>query len=251
MRIEAGDGLSAYLAAADETAAEILASNNAMMATLRTYDRYFRESLWNNQEPDTVPLVLWLNAYQLFLASVRIALSGHPAAVFPVLRTALESAAYGSLMKKRPELQDVWIKRHGSAAENKACKNAFKFSTAIASIEDRSPDICKLAILAYDGAIDYGAHPNIKGVLGHVSLTDVQDGRQIAVLHASLYGAHHIETIRGLCACMDFGFAIIGVIALSSENFTGSIITDLQSLNDAKNEASEPYSHDRERSDPA
>ncbi|CUR81625.1 hypothetical protein [Achromobacter xylosoxidans] len=63
----------------------------------------------------------------------------------------------------------------------------------------------------------------------------------IAVSHTSLYGATHIETIRGLCACLDFGFAIICIIALSSPEFSDALLADLSRLNEAKNAATERY----------
>ncbi|MEA9605995.1 hypothetical protein QY702_05900 [Xanthomonas campestris pv. plantaginis] len=240
MRIVIKGGIESYMAAADETTAELLASHDPIVAALREYDTYFREGLWRQYQPPAVPLVLCMNAYQLFLASSRMALSGHCAAVFPLLRTALESAAYASLIMHKPELQDVWTRRHQGEAEKKACRKAFTFEKAIGLLKDRAPDIHALAVLGYEGAIDYGAHPNVKGVFGHVSIDD-QDDDFFAVSHTSLYGATHIETIRGLCACLDFGFAIIGIIALSSPEISDALLADLSHLNDAKNAATERY----------
>ena len=87
-----------------------------------------------------------------------------------------------------------------------------------------------------------GGHPNIKGVFGHVSLAEDRTDEFVAVTHTSLYGARHIETIRGLCACLDFGLVIIGTIALASASPTDQVTGELQALNDAKNAATEPYS---------
>lgn len=239
VRIVIEGGIDSYIAAADETTAELLTSNEPLITALREYDTYFREGLWRQHQPPAVPLVLCMNAYQLFLAGSRMALSGHCAAVFPLLRTALESAAYASLMTRKPELQEVWTRRHQGEAEKKACRKAFTFEKAIGLLKDRAPDIHALAVLGYEGAIDYGAHPNVKGVFGHVSIDDQDDF--IAVSHTSLYGATHIETIRGLCACLDFGFAIICIIALSSPEFSDALLADLSRLNEAKNAATERY----------
>ncbi|WP_217075480.1 hypothetical protein [Burkholderia multivorans] len=107
-------------------------------------------------------------------------------------------------------------------------------------MKHRAPDIHALAALIYEGAIDYGAHPNIKGVFGHVSIED-QDADFVSVSHTSLYGATHIETIRGLCACLDFGLAIISIIALSSPEISGALLADLSHLNEAKNAATKRY----------
>ncbi|MFD3266146.1 hypothetical protein [Phenylobacterium ferrooxidans] len=246
VRVNLGGGLAAYLAAADETTAKLLASDDPLVATLREYDLHFRTRLWSAGAPDAMALIiLFMNAYQLFLAGVRTALSGHTVAVFPLLRTALESAAYGGLIAAKPELTTVWTDRHRDDAARNACRKAFTFAKAIAPLKNRAPDIHELAILAYDSAIDFGAHPNIKGVFGHVSLDEDRPDEFIAVTHTSLYSARHIETVRGLCACLDFGLAIIGAIALAGISPTEQVAGELQALNDAKNAATEPYSAPR------
>lgn len=71
VRVDLGGGLTAYLAAADETTTELLASDERLVATVREYDIHFRTRLWSAGAPDAMPLVLFMNAYQLFLAGVR------------------------------------------------------------------------------------------------------------------------------------------------------------------------------------
>lgn len=241
IRVEMDGGMDAYMAAAEETLAELLVSDSALVAALREYDRFFRTRLFAQGPSDPIALVLFMNAYQLFLAGARVALSGHCAAVFPLLRTALESAAYGGLIVRNPALGEVWTGRHRGDAERKACRKNFTFEKAILPLENRAPEIHALAVLGYEGAIDYGAHPNIKGVFGHVSLDDQREDGFTAVTHTSLYGSAHIETIRGLCACLDFGFAIVGIIALSGPTISDDLVDGLQALNEAKNAAVEPY----------
>jgi len=249
LRVVNEGGIDAYLAAADETTAELLASNSPLVAALREYDSYFRAGLWREVPPSGLSLVLYINAYQLFLAAARMALSGHCAAVFPLLRTALESAAYGGLMTHKPELEEVWMHRHRGLAERTTCRNEFTFEKAIRFLKERAPDIHALAKLGYEKAIDYGAHPNIKGVFGHVTLDDQRDDGRTEISHTSLYSATHIETIRGLCACLDFGLAIIGIIALSFSEVSDDLLADLNRLNEVKNAATKRYSSESEAGD--
>lgn len=226
---------------ADETSAELLKGNSPIVIVLRQYETYFRENLWHAPLPTPVALALGMNAYQIFLAAFRMALSGHPAAVFPLLRTALENAAYSYLIQKNPQLQEIWLQRHQGETQKKACREAFTFKKAISSIEGKAPDIHKLAIDSYESSIDYGAHPNIKGVLSHINFEDQPNDQFIALKHTSLYSSGHIETIRGLCACLDFGLVIIGIISLSLPEPRRSLEGDLNRLNKAKNEATSPY----------
>lgn len=63
----------------------------------------------------------------------------------------------------------------------------------------------------------------------------------VAVTHTSLYGSGHHETIRGICACLDFGFAIISIITLSGETVTKKLQDELQALNNVKEAAIAAY----------
>ncbi|MFT8327449.1 hypothetical protein [Gluconobacter oxydans] len=241
-RVELGDGLVQYMTAADETMRELRAADNPLVKALQQYDAYFRHDLWEHVSPaPAFALVLFLNAYQMFLGAARMALSGHPAAVFPLVRTALESASYGYLMEQQPALSNVWGNRHRSEADKKACRNAFTFDKAIKGLAHKAPDIGRLAKESYEGAIDYGAHPNLKGVFGHISINGDRPDGMVAVTHTSLYGSAHHETIRGICACLDFGFAIIGIITLSGPTATKKLQDELQALNDAKEAAIVAY----------
>ncbi|MCP1241354.1 hypothetical protein [Acetobacter lambici] len=241
-RVELGDGLVQYMTMADDTMRELRAVDNPLLKVLLQYDAYFRHDLWEHvSQTPTFANILFLNAYQMFLGAARMALSGHPAAVFPLVRTALESASYGYLMEQQPTLSEVWSNRHRSEADKKACRNAFTFDKAIKGFAHKAPDIDRLAKDAYEAAIDYGAHPNFKGVFGHVSINEDRPDGMVAVTHNSLYGSGHHETIRGICACLDFGFAIIGIITLSGQNATEKLQDELQTLNDAKEAAIAAY----------
>lgn len=241
-KVELGDGLKQYMSLADETTRELLFSDDKLVKTLHLYDDYFRGDLWLHVPPTPwLGFILFLNAYQMFLAGARMALSGHVAAVLPLLRVALESAAYGFLIEKNPELADIWTNRHTSEHDKKACRKAFTFDKAIIGLNDVAPDIYALAKAAYESAIDYGAHPNPRGVIGHVSIDEARADGLAAIVHTSLYGAGHLETSRGLCACLDFGLAIIGIIVLSGADVSKKQVDELQALSDVKNAVTADY----------
>ena len=241
-KVVMGNGLLQYMTMTDECLQEMRASQTPFLPVLIRYDDYFRRDLWEDAPlPAAFSLVLFLNAYQLFLAGTRIAMSGHPAAIFPLMRSALESASYGFLMEQQPALSEIWSHRHRSDADKSACRDAFSFHKAIADLKNRSPDIHRVAKEAYEGAIDYGAHPNVRGIVGHLSIDEGRPDGMVAVTHTSLYSAGHPETIRGLCACVDYGFPIISIIALARPTFSGTLQAELQALNDAKNAAVATY----------
>lgn len=82
-----------------------------MGLVLAHYD-FFATRLWSDNQPvPEIPMFLSTNAFMLWTSAVRIAMSGHEMAVYPLLRTALESACYVLLVKRRPELAEVWSNR--------------------------------------------------------------------------------------------------------------------------------------------
>lgn len=52
--------------------------------------------------------------------------------------------------------------------------------------------------------------------------------------------------MRGLAACLDFGLAIIALIALAEPGETDKITEDLQRLSDLKNDATAEYMNEPE-----
>lgn len=122
------------------------------------FDAYFRRDLWEHVSlKPSFAILLFLNAYQLFLAGARMGLSGHPAAVLPLQRTALDSASYGLLLEREPALSEIWANRHRSDADKKACRRAFTFERAIAGLKGKADNIHQAAQEASEDAIDYGA----------------------------------------------------------------------------------------------
>jgi hypothetical protein len=241
-KVQMGDGLKQYMSAADETTKELLLSEHKLVTTILRFDAYFRQELLPHFSPPTIlSSILFFNAYQMFLAGARMGLSGHAVAVFPLLRVALESAAYGFLIELKPELASIWTNRQKSEDDKRACRNVFTFDKAVADLQAKSPDIYALAKGIYEAAIDYGAHPNVMGVFGHVSIDENRQDGMAAVSLTSLYDASHIETIRSLCACLDFGLVIIGMTVASGADVSKKQIEDLQALSDLKNAATAEY----------
>lgn len=83
VRVVNEGGIDAYLAAADDP----------LVAALREYHSYFHDGLWQKKQPSPLPIVLYMNAYQLFLAAARMALSGH--LTFPLRGAHSEGECFG------------------------------------------------------------------------------------------------------------------------------------------------------------
>jgi hypothetical protein len=239
MIFEINESMDDYLDTAHATTAALRREDGPILRLLHDFHGYFAKTLWrdaNGMSP--VAALLSMNSFMTYLAGVRVAMSGHVVAVFPVLRTALESACYAYLIVRTPDLAAVWTDRHNGDAERKACRVAFMGAVAAVAkdIEREQPDGGNWLREAYDAAIDFGGHPNTKSVFGHVRVQeDSEEDPIYRVSLAGLYGADHWETRRVLIACADFALAIAVVLTRALEQPDERHQAELQALNDRKN----------------
>lgn len=112
-----------YFVSAAETETELLDSGSPFVAALRRYHVLFEEHVFAKQGDWSIsPCLLAMHASMTYLASLRVAFSGHAAAAFPLFRTALESACYAFLTSEDDELARTWLDRNGSEKALKLCR---------------------------------------------------------------------------------------------------------------------------------
>lgn len=247
MLVELDQSMDDYIDTTNAITAALREQDGPILQTLHAFDGYFTNTLWRGDSKlGPMAMMLSMNAYMLFLAGVRVAMTGHVNAVFPVLRTALESACYGYLIAKDPDLSAVWTDRHKDPAARKASRKAFGSAVADVAkhVEREQPGGGQWLADAYDVAIDFGAHPNIKSVVGHVRLQeDTPDDPMFRVNLAGLYGADHWETQRMLIGCLDFALAIAVVLTRALDEPDQLHQDALQALNDRKNQVSDAFAN--------
>lgn len=145
----------------------VVGNNNVIAARLSTIDSIF-EITHQNLKPSTwtqlVPSLLMLRSFSAFRASVMVALS-LPADSFPLQRLCLESAGYARLMFSTPELGKVWLKRD---EDPQRVRTQFTNRSVRAAIATDDKQLATIYQELYERTIDFGAHPNEKGVLTNV-----------------------------------------------------------------------------------
>ena len=144
------------------------------------------------------------NAYGLFLSAVRIALSGQSPPVFAVLRACLESALYAVIAAQSMENRSAWLNRTEHVS---ACRNLFKKGTTKKFLDKADPHLSNFVTALYDSMIDFGAHPNSKSVLSHLSLESRAEGE--AVTLAILHDTNSNSLVQALAACFETGVCIL------------------------------------------
>ncbi len=109
----------------------------------------------------------------LLNAGIRIALTGHAAAIFPTLYTALESACYAYRMIEDEKLEKMWADRHQNAEKRASVENTFTSAVndAARSINAQQAGSGAWIYDIYQPAIDFGAHPNPRSILLHLKFS--------------------------------------------------------------------------------
>ncbi|KPX38936.1 hypothetical protein [Pseudomonas ficuserectae] len=243
-RSNGDDSFRDFMTACTENQDEILASDSPYVAMMDSLDSYLRKHITGPEiiPDDLVVHTLRLNARYLLMTGFRIGLTGHAAGVFPTLRTALETACYAFLMSKDEALSDVWMQRDVSPEHLKACKKAFKQPIADARdmIDQLHPNKLGSWMYAlYLASIEFGAHPNAKTVTLHTKITDDEMSGMTLFESRGLYNINSFEYERSLLACVETSLAVAIVLSMTQEVTTEQINTELNELNQFKNDLEE------------
>lgn len=178
------------------------------------HDEIFLHPLSGNPTAD----LLIINAYTLLLAAVREALTGHVVCVFPVVRAALESSCYAYLIASDDSRADVWLDRHSSEAALKKCRALFTAKKAVDALRGSDPVMAEYVWSFYESSIDFGAHPNTKSVIGHLTNSGPAQGGLHGFEFTSVYGKNSWQVNHALFVCVEAGQAIAYLIAASIDN---------------------------------
>lgn len=223
-----------YFTSGEKSVRNLLNENGSLIRALKRNHDYFVKVLWSDEhEVEPIAGLLGINAFMMLLAGIRIAMTGHAAAIFPTLRTALEYACYAFLITDNPALATIWSDRNKDDASLRSSRGTF--TGAVRAAANRLNEIQQGSgnwiLEAYDTAIDFGAHPNPRGVIGHISFPPKGSGATYQEVNIiGLYTSEHFETERALVACLDFGLAIAVVLTRCRMEYSERIQRELDEL---------------------
>ncbi len=237
MKLQLGSSLDDYINCGDETTRKLLKADGPLIQALKKCHDFFANTLWaDTNDLSPIPALLSTNAFMLFLSGIRMAMTGHASAIFPNLRTALESACYAFVMVQDSSTEQIWTDRHKDERGRRLCKQRFLSAVRDTAnkLNEVQADSGDWIVEAYESAIDFGAHPNARSVFMHVSFgPDEEDGLQRVNL-AGLYDSESPNTKSSLVACMDYGLAIAIVLTRCLKNPSSDIGAKLNELNEIK-----------------
>lgn len=181
------DKLTEFLDAAQDNQFATFAKKRAEYGLLREIDDAFMRVAENLINPQNMlSATLLYRSHAAYRAACRTSMAGQCPETFVLLRSCLEYAGYGLHIHKKPELGVTWLDRHQDADALREMKKRFlaiDVQKVVASVDSRLGQIYEEL---YDRAIDFGAHPNVRGVTG--SMTMDEGPEQTKLMHIYLHG---------------------------------------------------------------
>ena len=160
------DELSNFLEVAQRNAFGTFVQLRPSFAKLVAIDAFYRRLIDNlNHTRDWFTAFFVLRAHSSFLSASRLAVSGQIPETYVLLRAVLENGLYGFYIAVRPELREVWLRRHDDAGSMRAVKQQFKISAMFERLTLVSPQVADITKTLYDRTIDSGAHPNEQALM--------------------------------------------------------------------------------------
>ena len=165
---------------------------------------------WKNP-PKSYCVHLLLRSHSAFRPATGNALSGQLSEAAVLGRSAIEYAAYGFYLSRKPALLATWSDRARSEIDRKAAKKAFRMAKIMGEIQGVDLELFSAFQQLYESLIDEGAHPNEPAV----RTSRVEEEYDSYIMHGQIYLHGSPELIRpslepitycGICALDLSGF---------------------------------------------
>jgi hypothetical protein len=176
------DTLSQFIDTARNKVFASFANLRPQYQRLATIDAAFRligENLKN--PPDWFVALFLLRAHSSFLGGAHLALAGQLPEAYMLLRGSLENAAYSFYFSQVPESHERWLRRHDSSAAKQVVQDEFRIRALLKLLKKRDETLGKIATTLYERTIDFGAHPNERGLIQMLTMSETDRERQLQV----------------------------------------------------------------------
>jgi hypothetical protein len=151
-------------------------SNKPIWTSLKQIDDCFFRILDKPINPRPFfPIQFLYRSHAAFRSACALAMAGQVFEANVMLRLCLETAAYGYYVSLDDSIAETWIKRHDGPAELKACKNLFQYGKIRDRILSNAVKLGEILEELYERTIDFGAHPNFKGIAINSKINKTED----------------------------------------------------------------------------
>lgn len=127
---------------------------------------------------------LYMRAFATFRAACRLALSGQIFEATVLIRSIIESAVYGFACGESARHRELWRQRDVEDAETyRKAKDAFKWISLVEILKAKDPRLEHDMRRFYSESIEFGAHPNVDGVMLSTEVTARESKSLLSTIH--------------------------------------------------------------------
>lgn len=149
-------------------------------------DDVFEDLFLEYRDPeDMLGAGLAMRAHSAILAAAQLAVSGQVPESVMLLRGALESAMYAYHASSSDERAQIWLRRDEDEDTKKKCRNEYTPRAMFPVLRTASIQIGDVVGELYERLIDYGAHPNAKGVLTTMTVAEGDEDSEFSFAYLS------------------------------------------------------------------
>lgn len=131
---------------------------------LTATDKVLRKLVDGQVDPSPLmPMQFFLRCHSCFRAASACAMAGQVYEATVLLRSTLESAAYGLYIGKDDERGVRWLKRMDSKSAKERVREEFGLGNLRRHFEKHHPEVAQPFATLYDVLVDFGGHPNEPG----------------------------------------------------------------------------------------
>jgi hypothetical protein len=153
-------------------------------SVIREVDLCFVKITENLTNPkNLLAAVLLVRSHAAYRTACGTAMGTQLPETFVLLRSCLEYAAYGLHLNANPSLGETWLKRHDDVAALRAMKKAFLGVEVQQTILATDTELARIYNDLYERTIDFGGHPNLRGVVSNVLLNEAFDKRELQPIY--------------------------------------------------------------------
>ncbi|MDO8410363.1 MAG: hypothetical protein Q7S93_09920 [Phenylobacterium sp.] len=182
------------------------------MRNLAYLDAQFMDLDGWRDPPNPVTPHLAFRSHSNFRAACEHALAGQLGDMFPMIRACIEAAAYAVHLEGNAKRTEAWLRRHDGAAAMKVARGRdFHHTTVLASVTALDAEIGALFGELYQQSIDYGGHPNERGLSANAQAMPDEEGRRFIQIYLHENGP---RLVFGLHAVLEAGAAALAILRL-------------------------------------
>lgn len=200
------DPLTAFIEAARQQQFATFVNMAAFHKAVVEFDACFVKATENLTNPqDILGAIFFTRAHAAYRAACGTAMATLLPEAFVLLRSCLEYSGYALHVHDHPQLGPTWLGRNDDTEGLKAMKKAFQGVAVQKTITAKDRRLGEVYSELYERTIDFGGHPNLRGVLTNARLVETDKKREIqsVYLHANETAvAHSLKTAAqiGLCS---------------------------------------------------